>query len=80
MVWYSNAHLSHIFVSRAGVVVTVVLAVVVISVLIFRAGQLGALIKYTSRLEGNTVSNQTNLIRTSNKYCCKYKCHLSSFG
>ena len=33
-----------------------------------RASQLGALIKYTSRLEGNNiVSNRTNLIRTSNK-------------
>ena len=45
------------------------------SVLILPAGQLGALVKYTSRLEGNKlVSNRTNLIRTSNKYCCKYNC------
>ena len=36
-------------------------------VLILRAGQLGALVKYTSRLENKLVSNQTNLIRTSNK-------------
>ena len=45
------------------------------SVLILRAGQLGALVKYTSRLEENKlVSNRTNLIHTSNKYCCKYNC------
>ena len=52
------------------------------SVLILRAGQLGALIKYTSRLEGNDiVSNWTNLICTSNKHCCKYnRVVLSSFG
>ena len=44
-----------------------------ISVLILRAGQLGALLEYTSRLEGNNiVSNRTNLICTSNKYCNKY--------
>ena len=37
-------------------------------VLILRAGQLGALVKYTSRLEENKlVSNRTNLIRTSDK-------------
>ena len=43
------------------------------SVLILRASQLGALIKYTNRFEGkNIVSNQTNLISTSNKHCCKY--------
>ena len=43
------------------------------SVLILRAGQPGALIKYTSRLEGNNiVSNRTSLIHTSNKYWCKY--------
>ena len=40
---------------------------------IMRTSQLGALIKYTSRLEGNNiVSNRTNLIHTSNKYCNKY--------
>ena len=45
-----------------------------ISVLILRAGQLRALVEYTSRLEGNNniVGNRTNLIRTSNKYCNKY--------
>ena len=44
-----------------------------ISVLILRTGQLGTLIKYNSRLEGNNiVSNLTNLIFTSNKYCIKY--------
>ena len=50
--------------------------------LILGAGQLDALMKYTSRLEGNNiVSNQTNLIRTSNKHCCKYnRVVLSSFG
>ena len=38
------------------------------SVLILRAGQLGALAKPKSRLEGNKcVSNLTNLIRFSNK-------------
>ena len=38
------------------------------SVPILRAGQLGALVKYTTRLEGNKlVSNRTNLIRTSKK-------------
>ena len=38
------------------------------SVLMLRAGQLGALVKYTSRLEENKlVSNQTNLIHISNK-------------
>ena len=43
-----------------------------ISVLILRAGQLGALIEYTSRLEGNKlVSNGTNLFRTINTYCNK---------
>ena len=43
------------------------------SVLILRAGQLGALVKYTSRLEENKlVSNQTNLICSSNKHCNKY--------
>ena len=52
------------------------------SVLILRAGQLGALKKYTSRLEGNKlISNRTNLLRTSNKYCCKYNhVALRSFG
>ena len=51
------------------------------SVLILRASQLGALVKYTSRFEGNKlVSNRTNLICTSNKYCCKYnRVVLSSF-
>ena len=50
-----------------------ILTPILISVLILRAGQLGALVEYTSRLEGNNiVSNQTNLIRTSNKYCIKY--------
>ena len=50
-----------------------------ISVLILRAGQLGALIKYTSRLEGIIiVSNRTNLIRNSNKYCCKYNLVISA--
>ena len=40
------------------------------SVLILRAGQLGTLVKYTSRLEEDKlVSNWTNLFRTSNKYC-----------
>ena len=44
-----------------------------ISVLILRTGQLGGLVEYTSRLEGNNiVSNQTNLIRISNKYNNKY--------
>ena len=44
-----------------------------ISVLIMSAGQLGMLLKYTSRLEGNNiVSNRTDLIRTNNKYSCKY--------
>ena len=53
------------------------------SVLILRDGQLGALVKYNSRLEGNKCgSNRTNLIHTSNKwtdviwtsnkYCIKY--------
>ena len=42
---------------------------------ILRAGQLGALVEYTSRLEGNKlVSNRTYLICTSNKYYCKYNC------
>ena len=52
------------------------------SVLILRAGQLGALIKYTSRLErNNIVSYRMNLIRTSNKHRCKYnRVVLSSFG
>ena len=52
------------------------------SMLILGAGQLGTLVKYTSRLEGNKlVSNQTNLIHTSKKYCCKYNLVvLSSFG
>ena len=37
------------------------------------AGQLGALVEYTSRLEGNKlVSNWTNLFCTSNKHCNKY--------
>ena len=46
-----------------------------ITLLILHARQLGALVKYTSRLEENKlVSNRTNLIRTSNKYCCKYNC------
>ena len=46
-----------------------------ISVLILSTGQLGALVKYTSRLEGNNIGrNWTTLIRTSNKYCNKYKC------
>ena len=44
-----------------------------ISVLILRAGQLGVLVEYTSRLEGNNiVGNRTNLIRTSNTYRNKY--------
>ena len=44
-----------------------------IFVLILRAGQLCALLEYTSRLEGNNiVSDRTNLIRTSNKYFNKY--------
>ena len=43
------------------------------SVLILRAGKLGALVKCTSRLEGNKlVSNCMNLIRVSNKYYHKY--------
>ena len=44
------------------------------SVLILRAGQLGALVKYTSRLkENNLISNSTNLNHISNnKYNCKY--------
>ena len=43
------------------------------SVLKLRAGQLGGLVKYTSRFEENKlVSNRTNLICTKNKYC-KYK-------
>ena len=52
------------------------------SLLILHAGQLGELVKYTSRLKENKlVSNRTNLIRTSNKYCCKYnRVVLSSFG
>ena len=52
------------------------------SLLILHSGQLGALLTYISRLEENKlVINRTNLIRTSNKYCCKYN-HvvLSSFG
>ena len=45
------------------------------SVLILRASKLGALVKYTSRLEENKlVSYRTNLICTSNNYCCKYNC------
>ena len=47
-----------------------------------RAGQLGALLKFTSRLEGNyEVSNCMNLDRVSNNKHCKYH-HvvLSSFG
>ena len=41
--------------------------------LILRAGQLSALVEYTSRLEGNKlVSDRTNQICTSNKYCNKY--------
>ena len=50
--------------------------------LILRAGQLGALWKYTSRLEGNyLISNWTNLNRVSNNKHCKYNCViLSSFG
>ena len=43
------------------------------SVPILRAGQLGALVKCNSRLEGKKLaSNRTNLIRNSNKYCCRY--------
>ena len=50
--------------------------------LILSAGQLGALWKYTSRLEGNYLdSNWTNLNRVSNNKHCKYNCVvLSSFG
>ena len=43
-----------------------------ISVLILRAGLLGTLVEYTSRLENKLVGNCTNLFRTSNKYCNKY--------
>ena len=40
------------------------------SVIILCAGQLGALVKYTSKLEGNNlVSNWTNLHRVSNNNC-----------
>ena len=43
------------------------------SVLILRAGQLGALVKHTSRLEeSKLVSNRPNLNHTSNKYHCKH--------
>ena len=47
-----------------------------------RAGQLGVLVKYTSRLEGNNlVSNWMNLNHVSNNKHCKYNCVvLSSFG
>ena len=56
-----------------------------ISVLMLRAGQLGVLIKYTSRLKGIIiVSNQTNLIRNSNKcWFCKargLRLKLQDFG
>ena len=49
---------------------------------ILRAGQLGVLVKYTSRLEGNNlVSNWMNLNHVSNNKHCKYNCVvLSSFG
>ena len=48
------------------------------SVLKLRVGQLGVLLKYTSRLEEKKlVSNRTDLIRTSNKYCFKYNCVVS---
>ena len=52
------------------------------SVLILRASQLGVLVKYTSRLEENKLaSNRMNLIRTSKKYCYKYnRVVLGSFG
>ena len=51
--------------------------------LILRASKLGALVKYTSRLEENKlVSYRMNLICTSNNYCCKYNCvgRLKFFG
>ena len=53
-----------------------------ISVLVLRAGQLGALEKCASRLEGNNlVSNCTNLNSVSNnKHCKYYRVILSSFG
>ena len=52
------------------------------SVLILCAGQLGKLVKYISRLEGNNiVTNRTNLISTRNKYCCRYnRADLTYFG
>ena len=50
--------------------------------LVLRAGQLGVLWKYTSRLEGiHLSSNCTNLNGVSNNTHCKYHCVvLSSFG
>ena len=43
------------------------------SVLILRTVQLGPLINILPDWRGDfIVSNQTNLIRNSNKYCCKY--------
>ena len=47
------------------------------SVLILRAGPLGALVKYTSRLEGNKCGGyRTNLDRISNKYFFLLVSHL----
>ena len=49
--------------------------------LILRAGQLRALVKHASRLEGkNIISNRTDLICSSNKYFNNYDMCVRSFG
>ena len=46
-----------------------------------RAGQLSALVKHTSRLEGNyLVIVRTWIMSVTNKYCKHYCVVLSSFG